>query len=123
MIKDLVSIITPCYNTGKLLPNLLESILSQDYPFVEMYAINDGSQDDTENVIMEYIPKFKKKGYSLNDRVGVSYIEKEYEDLLKGKKAVYKLNKDNSYSLIKDGIRGNGNIILLTNSIILIFLV
>ena len=50
---------------------------------------------------------YLKKGYSLNDRVGVSYIEKEYEDLLKGKKAVYKLNKDNSYSLIKDGIRGN----------------
>lgn len=66
MIKDLVSIITPCYNTGNLLPRLLDSILAQDYPFVEMYAINDGSKDETENIIKQYIPVFEAKGYSLN---------------------------------------------------------
>ena len=47
------------------------------------------------------------KGYSLNDKVGVSFLEYQYEDLLKGEKAVYRLNDDNSYSLIKDGTRGN----------------
>ncbi len=50
---------------------------------------------------------YLKKGYSLNDRVGVSYLEKQYEYLLKGKKTIYKLNKDNSYSIIKEGVRGN----------------
>lgn len=65
MIKNLVSILTPCYNTGKLLPRLLDSILMQDYPWVEMYAINDGSSDNTEKVIKEYIPKFEAKGYNL----------------------------------------------------------
>lgn len=66
MIPNLISIITPCYNTAKLLPRLLDSILKQDYPLVEMYAINDGSTDDTEIIIKEYIPKFAQKGYSLN---------------------------------------------------------
>ena len=50
---------------------------------------------------------YLSKGYSLNDKVGVSYLEYQYEDILKGEKAVYKLNDDNSYTLIKDGIRGN----------------
>lgn len=50
---------------------------------------------------------YLSKGYSLNDKVGISFIEYQYEDLLKGEKAIYKLNDDNSYSLIKDGKRGN----------------
>ena len=29
----------------------------------------------------------------------------QYEDILKGSKAIYKLNEDNSYSLIKEGSR------------------
>lgn len=46
-------------------------------------------------------------GYSLDDRVGVTYLEYQYENLLKGKKAVYALNDDNSYSLLSEGVRGN----------------
>lgn len=66
MQKGLVSIITPCYNTGDILHRLLDSILSQDYPHVEMYAINDGSNDNTEDAIKGYIPKFQEKGYELH---------------------------------------------------------
>lgn len=51
--------------------------------------------------------KYLKKGYSLNDRVGVSFLEYQYEDILKGEKSIYKLNNDNSYSLLKQGVRGN----------------
>lgn len=66
MQKGLVSIITPCYNTGNILHRLLDSVLSQDYPNVEMYAINDGSNDNTEEVIKGYMPKFQKRGYELH---------------------------------------------------------
>lgn len=65
MQKGLVSILTPCYNTGAIVHQLLDSILSQDYPSIEMYAINDGSNDNTEEVIKSYIPKFESKGYRL----------------------------------------------------------
>ena len=51
--------------------------------------------------------EYLSKGYSLNDKVGVSYLEYQYEDILKGEKALYKLNDDNSYSIIKEGVRGN----------------
>ena len=51
-----------------------------------------------------YIPYEKKneylsKGYDINDVVGTSYIEKYYEDILKGEKATYK--KINNTTLVE----------------------
>lgn len=51
--------------------------------------------------------QYLDKGYSLNDIVGTSYIEKQYEEYLRGEKAIYKVNKDNSLTLIKEEKRGN----------------
>ncbi len=45
-------------------------------------------------------------GYSLNDRVGLSYIEKEYENYLHGKKAVYEAVSTDEVKLISEGSRG-----------------
>ncbi len=55
---------------------------------------------------MELKDYYLEKGYSLNDRVGLSYLEKQYEDELKGQKAVYEL-VNNELTLAKEGIRGN----------------
>lgn len=65
MKKRLVSILTPCYNTGALLHRLLDSVLRQDYPLVEMFCIDDGSTDNLKEVVESYIPKFAEKGYKL----------------------------------------------------------
>lgn len=65
MQTPLVSVLTPCYNSGHLIHRLLESVLSQSYPNVEMVVIDDGSTDDSALVIKKYIPLFKKKGYTL----------------------------------------------------------
>lgn len=65
MINGLVSLLTPCYNSGKFIHRLLDSVLSQDYPQIEMVAVDDGSTDDTRQKIETYIPKFKEKGYTL----------------------------------------------------------
>ena len=51
--------------THSHLCKLLDSILLQDYKTVEVFAINDGSTDNTEEVIKSYIPKYEAKGYSL----------------------------------------------------------
>lgn len=58
------------------------------------------------------IPKEEKEyylnqGYSLNDRVGISYIEKQYEKYLKGKKEVYQVVNSHELKLVSDGRRGN----------------
>lgn len=46
-------------------------------------------------------------GYALSDRVGLSYIEKEYENYLKGEKAEYEVVSSTETKLIKEGKRGN----------------
>lgn len=46
-------------------------------------------------------------GYSLTDRVGISYLEKQYESVLKGTKTVYRINNNNEYKLVSEGRRGN----------------
>ena len=49
---------------------------------------------------------YLKKGYSLDDRVGISNLEYQYEDILKGKKNKYEVLSDGSYKLIEEGSRG-----------------
>lgn len=67
-----------------------------------------GNVSNSESGIpLELKDKYLSEGYSLNDRVGVTYLEYQYESLLKGTKATYKLNDDNSYTLIDEGLRGN----------------
>ena len=47
------------------------------------------------------------RGYSLNDRVGISYLEKQYESYLRGTKEVYQVVNSTDLKLIKEGKRGN----------------
>ena len=63
--KPLVSVLTPAFNTGKYISKLLDSILSQSYPNIEMIVIDDGSTDDTEKIVNKYIPLFTKRNYIL----------------------------------------------------------
>ena len=63
--KGLVSLLTPCYNTGHLIGRLLESVLSQTYPSIEMIVIDDGSTDSSAEIINDYIHEFSARGYTL----------------------------------------------------------
>ncbi|ABZ76057.1 glycosyl transferase family 2 [Shewanella halifaxensis HAW-EB4] len=60
-----VSVITPCYNGGGYVYRLLDSILNQSYPNIEMIVIDDGSTDNSAEIIKSYIIPFQEKGYSL----------------------------------------------------------
>lgn len=50
---------------------------------------------------------YLKQGYSLTDRVGISYLEYQYEEYLRGKKTMYELLDDGSYKIVEEGSRGN----------------
>ena len=48
-----VSIITPAYNCEKFIEKCILSVKNQDYKNIEHIIINDGSKDNTENIIKE----------------------------------------------------------------------
>lgn len=61
----------------------------------------------TGNITKENKEYYLAKGYSLNDTVGLSYLEKQYDDYLRGEKAKYLVNEDNSLTLISNSKLGN----------------
>lgn len=65
MQKGLVTVLTPLYNLETLVSRLLESVLMQTYPHVEMIVMNDGSTDNGVEVVKSYKDKFQARGYSL----------------------------------------------------------
>ncbi|WP_432355244.1 peptidoglycan D,D-transpeptidase FtsI family protein [Sporosarcina sp. A2] len=72
----------------------------------ERVKMSDSAILGTTTSPIEGIPKsdldyFLARGYSRNDRVGKSYIERYYEDLLKGQKTVVKNIKDRTGKVVE----------------------
>lgn len=66
----LVSIIIPVYNSSKTIESTLQSVFFQDYKNVEIIIINDGSTDNTEEILKKYENKIK---YFYQKNSGVSF--------------------------------------------------
>ena len=49
-----VAIILPVFNTEKYLKECLDSIINQDYKNIIIYAIDDGSTDNSLNILNYY---------------------------------------------------------------------
>lgn len=80
----------------------------RSYPYGEVFRTILGSVSTSESGIpYELKNYYLSKGYSLNDRVGTSYLEYQYEDVLKGEKNVYEITNSGEYKLVKEGSRGN----------------
>lgn len=53
-----VSIVTPAYNYGRYLGELVDSVMSQTYPFVEHIVVDDGSTDNTPEVLTSLAERY-----------------------------------------------------------------
>ena len=83
---DLISVIVPCFNSGKTLERTLNSILSQTWDQKEIILVNDGS---TDKYTLKVINKFKKNknivivnqsnlGLSAARNIGCKYANGDY---------------------------------------------
>lgn len=90
MIDGLVSVITPCYNGQKYIAETIESVLAQTYKKWEMLIIDDGSKDNSLQIIEKYANKddrikfFKQKnaGSSVARNTGITHANGQYIALL-----------------------------------------
>lgn len=82
----LVSIIVPVYNVENFLEETIASILNQSYKNYEVIFINDGSTDNSADIINSYISSFesvklinqKNSGLSIARNVGIDASSGEY---------------------------------------------
>jgi glycosyltransferase involved in cell wall biosynthesis len=89
MNKHIISIIIPTFNRAHLISETLDSIIAQTYTYWECIVVDDGSTDDTEKVLQEYIlkderfqyyqrPDLKPKGACSCRNYGFSLSKGEY---------------------------------------------
>jgi glycosyltransferase involved in cell wall biosynthesis len=69
-LKPLVSIIMPAFNAGKTINESISSVINQSYKNWELIVVNDGSKDNTS----EIVKKFKNENILLIEQInkGVS---------------------------------------------------
>jgi glycosyltransferase involved in cell wall biosynthesis len=101
----LVSLITPCYNGEVFLDRFLKSLLDQDYLNVEIFFVDDGSNDRTKAKAMSYRKPLEDKGYRFTyiyqTNQGQAAALNQALPLIKGK---YLICPDSDDVMYKDSI-------------------
>ena len=67
-----VSIIMPVYNVEKYLDRAIQSAINQTYKNIEIIIVNDGSTDNSEQIISDYTEKDKRIIYIKQKNTGLS---------------------------------------------------
>lgn len=83
MLNPLISIIIPVYNGSKYIREAIDSALNQTYPHKEVIVVDDGSTDDSWQIIKSYgqkIRAFKQEngGVSTALNLGIKQAKGEY---------------------------------------------
>ncbi len=81
----LVSVIVPCYNHERFITTCIESIYSQTYKNIELTVIDDGSTDNSPQILKELQAKY---GFNLifQENHGIAYtLNKGYKEYSNGK--------------------------------------
>lgn len=60
----LVSIVTPTYNQAEYLTETIESVLAQTYPNIEYIVLDDGSTDNTQEVLSRFYGRIRYERHS-----------------------------------------------------------
>lgn len=82
------------------------------YPYGDVFRTLLGSVSSSSSGLpAELKDAYLAVGYSLSDRVGTSYLEYQYESILRGTKTKYTLDEDGNYVVLEEGKRGNDIVI------------
>ncbi|GEO03223.1 hypothetical protein AAE02nite_08870 [Adhaeribacter aerolatus] len=118
-MSSLVSIIMPAYNSSKFIGDSIQSVLAQTYSFWELIIVDDGSTDNTKEIVDTFIKLDKRIKYfwQLNGKQGrarnkgIEYSTGDYlafldsDDLWENDKLSFQINLINEMKV--DLVFGN----------------
>ena len=120
-----ISVIIPCYNLGEKIKPCLNSVINQSFKDIEIIVVNDGSTDDSLQVIQKFkddrivivnkenggLPSARKAGFDVAKGEYISHIDGDDEVLPNFLESLYKGASENNADLvlsdaifIRDGI-------------------
>jgi len=105
-----ISIIVPCYNTGEYLHRSISSCLNQTLKDIEVICVNDGSTDNTAEILQEYADKDNRikiitqenQGLLLARKRGIEHANSNYCMFLDSDDAFELYACEELYSIIKE---------------------
>ena len=59
--QPLVSIVIPCYNHAQFVQETIQSVIDQDYENIELIIIDDGSKDNSVEIIQQMTPACEER--------------------------------------------------------------
>jgi len=81
----LVTIVIPTYNRGYILSRAIKSVLNQTYQNMEIIIVDDGSKDNTEEVVkkftdtrIQYIRHSENRGLSAARNTGIKNSKSDF---------------------------------------------
>ena len=83
-MNKLISVIIPVYNCEKYIKRCLESVIKQSYANFEVIVINDGSIDNSLEVIKEVSQEDKRIRIVSQENKGVSYSRRHGVEIANG---------------------------------------
>lgn len=120
-MKVKVSVIVPVYNVEDYLPRCLDTLVGQTLKDIEIIIINDGSKDNSEEIIKKYQKKYKDKiiyhkkvnegqgvarNYALNIAKGeyITFVDSDdFIDITMLEKLYNKATEDNADIVCSEG--------------------
>ena len=84
MVNGVISVILPCHNVAPYLKRCIDSILDNTYRNLQVICINDGSTDNTLEILESYsdermtVISQKNKGLSLTRNIGIEKAQGEF---------------------------------------------
>jgi len=103
-MSKLVSVLLPTYNGGKWIKEAIESVLAQSFADFEFIIINDGSSDNSEEIILDFVKSDNRIKYIKNStNQGVQKTRNIALEMVKGE-YVAEIDQDDEW-LDKDKLK------------------
>src|SRR5690606_10832622 len=97
-MNGLVSIVMPCYNAEKYITETVNSVINQTYKNWELIIVNDGSTDNSLNMIKEFAANDNRISFIDKSNSGVSDSRNKGLEKAKGEYIAF-LDADDTWEL------------------------